>query len=51
MDEAVLRAAEQYPHAPELAEAARTVDIAYIVGHDVEKGEALAAEINRHRGL
>jgi hypothetical protein len=50
-DEAAHRAAEKFPHAPEPTEAVEKISINAFVGHDVDKGEALAKEINAHRGF
>jgi hypothetical protein len=50
-DEAAHRATEKFPFAPEYEEAAHTININSFVGTDTAKGEALAAEINAHRGL
>lgn len=50
-DEAAHRAAEKYPFAPDYAEAAKTIDIGTFVGAGTARAEALAAEINAHRGL
>jgi hypothetical protein len=50
-EEAAHRAAEKFPHAPELSEAAITVPIGGLVGNDLEKAEAVAADINAHRSV
>lgn len=49
--EAAHRAAEPYPHEPEREEAAMEIPVDRFVGFDTDKGAALAAEINAHRGL
>jgi hypothetical protein len=41
----------KHPHAPDHEEAQEKVSIMNFVGHDVERGEALAKEINAQRGL
>lgn len=51
VEEAAHRAAEPYPYAPEIEEAAANLTINAVVGGDIDKAEELAAEINRHRGL
>jgi hypothetical protein len=50
-EEAAHRAAEKFPHAPELSEAAITVPIGGLVGNDIDKADAVAADINAHRGF
>ena len=50
-DEAAHRAEEKYPQAPEYDEAAAKLSLMHLVGNDLDKAEALAREINAHRGM
>lgn len=50
-DEARHRAEEKFAFAPDYGDAALTLPTAHFVGADVEKTEALAAAINRHRDM
>jgi hypothetical protein len=50
-DEAAHRDKEKYPQAPEYEEAAMKLSLMHLVGNDLDKAEALAKEINAHRGM
>ena len=50
-DETAHRAQEKYPQAPEYEEAAEKLSLMHLVGNDLDKAEALAGEINAHRGM
>jgi len=50
-DEARHRAEEKFAFAPDYGDAALTLPTAHFVGADVEKTEALAAALNRHRDM
>ncbi len=49
--EAAHRSAEKFPFAPEPGDVSLRVSVTTFVADDVDKGEALAAAINTHRGL
>ena len=49
--EAVHRAKEKFPHEPDRGDAILEIAVDRFVSFNVDKGEALAREINAHRGL